>query len=299
MRVAARFSMRQPIPKSREIGIRVADVPQGTKRRILVALGGLLLAAALGGVLVVASGIIPIGASSGHWPITEWFLQFAMHRSVSTHSLGVQVPPLNDPDLILKGATHYEIGCRPCHGSPGIPQPRIPGRMTPHPPDLPQRIRDSKPQELFYVVKHGVKFTGMPAWPALQREDEVWAVVAFLQELAHLDEAGYRRLQWRFSCDRRDSHAGRSNFQAIGGHTELCALSWRRRHWSRKRCVSETRGATTRILGECTACLFARCAAQRYNGADQRRVDSRDGKRGRSLLRSACFPEPAASSLEC
>ncbi|HEY5705780.1 MAG TPA: c-type cytochrome [Terrimicrobiaceae bacterium] len=194
LRVAAHFSMRQPIPKSREVGIRAADVPQGTKRRILVALGGLLLAAASGGVLVVASGIIPIGASSGHWPITEWFLQFAMHRSVSTHSLGVQVPPLNDSDLILKGATHYEIGCRPCHGSPGMSQPRIPGRMTPHPPDLPQRIRDSKPQELFYVVKHGVKFTGMPAWPALQREDEVWAVVAFLQELAHLDEAGYRRL---------------------------------------------------------------------------------------------------------
>ena len=66
--------------------------------------------------------------------------------------------------------------------------------MTPHPPDLAERIREAKPQELFYVVKHGVKFTGMPAWPAIQREDEVWAVVAFLRKLAHLDQTGYRQL---------------------------------------------------------------------------------------------------------
>lgn len=170
------------------------NTARGTKRGVLLALAGLGAAATLGGFLVVASGIVPIAASSGHWMITEWFLQFAMSRSVSTHSLGIRVPPLDDPDLVLKGGTHYEIGCRPCHGSPGAAQPRIAGRMMPRPPDLPPRIRELKPQELFYVVKHGVKFTGMPAWPAIQRDDEVWAVVAILKELAHLDDAGYQRL---------------------------------------------------------------------------------------------------------
>jgi cytochrome c553/cytochrome c5 len=152
------------------------------------------VAAALGGLLVVTSGIVPIAASSGHWRVTEWFLQFAKRRSVSTHSLRVEVPPLEDPNLILKGATHYEIGCRPCHGSPGLSQPRIPRQMEPSPPDLAQRVRDLKSQELFYVVKHGIKFTGMPAWAATHREDEVWAVVAFLEKLEGLDQAGYRQL---------------------------------------------------------------------------------------------------------
>jgi cytochrome c553 len=72
--------------------------------------------------------------------------------------------------------------------------PRIPQAMTPHPPDLVSRIRELKPAELFYVVKHGVKFTGMPAWPAQQRDDEVWAMVAFLQKLPELDQAEYRQL---------------------------------------------------------------------------------------------------------
>ncbi|RYD24906.1 MAG: c-type cytochrome [Verrucomicrobiaceae bacterium] len=117
-----------------------------------------------------------------------------MKRSVATHTIGVKAPPLDNPDLVLKGAGHYELGCRPCHGSPGLNYPRIAHMMTPHPPYLPPRIGGWEPKELFYIVKHGVKFTGMPAWPALHRDDEIWAMVAFLNKLPELDEAGYRHL---------------------------------------------------------------------------------------------------------
>lgn len=148
----------------------------------------------VGGFLVAASGIIPLKASSGHWPITEWILQFSMRRSIATHSLGVEVPKLDDPGLVLKGAGHYEIGCRSCHGAPGEWQPRIARAMLPPPPELVPRIRASNPKRLFHVVKHGLKFTGMPAWPAQQRDDEVWAMVAFLLELPELDQAAYRKM---------------------------------------------------------------------------------------------------------
>jgi cytochrome c553 len=157
-------------------------------------IAALLIAVAAVGFLVVISGIMPITASSGHWPITAWFLHFSMQRSVGTHSLGIEVPPLDDPDLILKGAGHYETGCRSCHGSPGSKQPQIAKRMTPTPPYLPPKISKWDPEELFYLVKHGVKFTGMPAWPSQHRDDEVWAIVAFLQKLPNLDADEYRRL---------------------------------------------------------------------------------------------------------
>lgn len=92
-----------------------------------------------------------------------------MRRSLATHTLGVKPPTLDTPDLVLQGAGHYETGCRPCHGSPGAPMPRVPQQMTPHPPNLLPVIAELQPDELFYVVKHGVKFTGMPAWPTQQR----------------------------------------------------------------------------------------------------------------------------------
>ncbi len=163
-------------------------------KRWIFRIAAFALVAAFGGFLFSASGIMPIKASSGHWAITAWLLNFTMRRSVITHSLGIDVPQLDDHGLVVKGATHYEFGCRSCHGGPHLPQPVIAGHMTPHPPHLPPEIPKWQPEELFYIVKHGVKFTGMPAWPAQQRDDEVWAVVAFLLKLPNLTTQEYRKL---------------------------------------------------------------------------------------------------------
>ncbi|HBJ83736.1 MAG TPA: cytochrome C [Verrucomicrobiales bacterium] len=178
------------------VGLDAGDaaIRRGIRAVIVFTLAGLLLVGVIAGALLVVSGAIPTAASSRHWAVTEWFLHFTMRRSIDTHSLGTDVPSLDQPDLVLKGATHYEIGCRSCHGSPGGTLPRIPQQMTPHPPYLPLRIGELKPRELFYVVKHGVKFTGMPAWPTQKRDDEIWAVVAFLQKMPGLDEAAYHQL---------------------------------------------------------------------------------------------------------
>jgi len=155
-------------------------------------------AAALAGFLVAASGLVPVKASAGHWAITEWFLRFSLKRSVATHSLTVDVPRnLADPALIRKGAAHYDVACRSCHGEPGGELPRLATHMLPQPPELAARIRESDPKRLFYVVKHGIKFTAMPAWPSTQRDDEVWAIVAFLVQYPQLDTATYRRLAGR------------------------------------------------------------------------------------------------------
>lgn len=157
---------------------------------------GALAAATIGmaSFLVVASGIVPIKASSGHWPITEWFLHFAMQRSVATHSFLLEAPELNDERLVVRGAGHYDFGCRPCHGSPEYKTPVIAQKMTPYPPYLGPVIANWDEEGLFQLVKHGVKFTGMPAWPALVRDDEVWAVVAFMLRLPNMAAQEYVQL---------------------------------------------------------------------------------------------------------
>jgi cytochrome c553 len=147
-----------------------------------------------GAFVTVLAGLVPVKASADHWAITNWFLHFAMRRSVATHTIGSKLPSLDDARLVLKGAGHFEIGCRPCHGSPELPQPRVTRAMLPAPPYLPARIASWTPEELFYIVKHGIKMTGMPAWPSQQRDDEVRAMVAFLEKLPELDVAAYRRL---------------------------------------------------------------------------------------------------------
>ena len=159
--------------------------------RTLALTAGVLL---VGGLAIAASGIAPLKASAGHWRITNWLLHFTMERSVSTYAIAIEAPPLDHPALIRRGATHYDLGCSPCHGNVDDKTPRIPQAMLPPPPPLPDRVSQWQPEELFYLVKHGVKFTGMPAWPAQQRDDEVWAVVAFLRRLPELGAKEYHDL---------------------------------------------------------------------------------------------------------
>lgn len=190
--LARRWSQRAPRPATARLQEHPRASEKGKWRLGKISI--FLAALAVAGFGVAASGIVPIRASSGHWAITSWFLHFSMRRSIATYSLGIEVPALDAPRLILQGAGHYETGCRPCHGSPQLPHPRIPQAMTPHPPYLPPRLATWEPAELFSIVKHGVKFTGMPAWPAPQRDDEVWAIVAFLLVLPELTSEEYRRL---------------------------------------------------------------------------------------------------------
>lgn len=157
------------------------------------AAGAALLVAA---AIVVVSGIAPITASSGHWPITAWLLDFAKVRSVATHSIGIEAPRLDDSAMILRGAGHFEIACAPCHGAARGIVPPVMTAMTPPPPELPGHVGRWTDAELFYIVKHGIKFTGMPAWPDQRRDDEVWAAVAFLRRLPDLDADGYRALAY-------------------------------------------------------------------------------------------------------
>lgn len=163
-------------------------------KRFLIHAGLTVLALAVLAFLVSASGLVRVGASVGHLPPTRWFFEFSMRRSISTHAMGDTVPALDGAERVIRGAAHYRTGCAPCHGAPGESEWRVVGSLTPQAPPLPGEIRKWSPAELHYLVKHGVKMTGMPAWPALERDDEVWDVVAFMLALPDMGAAMYDEL---------------------------------------------------------------------------------------------------------
>ncbi len=162
------------------------------KRALVGAAAGVALGVA--GFVGAAAGVVPVNASGGHWAVTEAVLRFGMERSVAMHARGVVAPRLDDPLLVLKGAGHYELGCAPCHGSPSQTTARLARGSLPRPPSLTSPTREWSSAELFYIVKHGLKFTGMPAWPSQRRDDEVWAMVALLRALPTMSATTYRQL---------------------------------------------------------------------------------------------------------
>jgi cytochrome c553 len=154
----------------------------------------LLLVAMIAGLLTAWSGLYGIAASRGHWPGFERLLSFGMRSSVRTHALGIDVPALDDPERLRRGAAHYQQACAPCHGSPAGASMLVARSMLPEPSNLNVVVPTWRSNELFWIVKHGLKYTGMPAWPTQRRDDEVWDTVAFLRELPGMDVDRYRAL---------------------------------------------------------------------------------------------------------
>jgi cytochrome c553 len=147
---------------------------------VLAAVG---LVAAVSAALFVWAGVFDVAATSKHSRAATLLLHYAMQRSVAAHAQQLNPPNLDDPSRVIRGALHFASGCAPCHGAPGELASPIAQQMTPTPPGLYSAGRDYTESELFWIVKHGVKMTAMPAWPAQQRSDEIWDMVAFIKQL--------------------------------------------------------------------------------------------------------------------
>jgi cytochrome c553 len=151
-----------------------------------------LLAGGIALVLAIAySGIFNIAASAGHPAWLEWLLMLGKERSVIVNSKPVDVPELNFAELVPLGAAHFQGGCATCHRMPGQLLNPVYDQMLPLPPDLTIHAPMWTREQLFWMVRNGIQFTGMPAWSGHDRDDEVWAVVAFLEALPSMKPEDY------------------------------------------------------------------------------------------------------------
>ena len=164
----------------------------------------LVIAAATAAVVIALaayawSGFYNIGADSHHWRVTFAVLQTVRDRSIQRRSDGIEVPDLEDPQLILKGAGQYAAMCAGCHLQPGVGNSEMRAGLYPQPPNL-SRTRVS-PQDAFWVIKHGIKMSAMPAWGRSHDDRTIWSMVAFLQKLPGLTPQQYRQIVARAPPD--------------------------------------------------------------------------------------------------
>src|SRR5690606_13740010 len=189
----ARAARRPVAPGQGEA--RMAVTVRITWRRVVLALAGLAIA----GLAVAWSGIINIGASTGHWAITSWFLHWSMGNTVRTWSqLTVDDSYVAgmDREHLVAAAGHFAAQCSVCHGAPGEPPSPVMRAATPPAPDLATTEGKWKDRELFWIIRHGVKYTPMPAWPAGERLDEIRGMVAFVRSLPDMTPRAYRELAY-------------------------------------------------------------------------------------------------------
>jgi len=175
-----------------------------------------LLVASLGFML---SGVFNVAADDPHWAATRWLLEAARDRSIATRAGGIIVPPLGDPKQIAIGAEHYSQMCAKCHLAPGTESSELRRGLYPQPPNLVD-ASDLSPQETFWIIKHGLKMTGMPAWGATHDDGSIWAIVAFLHKLPELSPEAYRAIVGAQSADAHPHEHAQHHHADEAGHDE-------------------------------------------------------------------------------
>jgi len=143
---------------------------------------------------VVFSGLISVAADDPHTGAVHAFLETARSRSIEVRSEDIAVPSLDDEDQIRAGAGNYNSMCVGCHLAPGMTETELSKGLYPAPPSLAEAGIYDDPAMTFWIIKHGIKATGMPAWGKSMADPYIWGMVAFLQKLPDLDEGAYRAL---------------------------------------------------------------------------------------------------------
>jgi mono/diheme cytochrome c family protein len=162
-------------------------------RFAFLGMGGLAVVA-VGVVAIVAwLGIYDVAADTQHSSIADRFVAYVRERSIDTRAGRVRVPALNRPDMIADGASDYDEMCTGCHLAPGLSENEMRPGLKPKPPLLARGTPGDAAEE-FWIVKHGIDMTAMPAWGRTHSDAEMWNIVAFLQILRKLSPQQYRAL---------------------------------------------------------------------------------------------------------
>lgn len=165
------------------------------KRVVLLAVAAttaaLAVAAALVGAAVVLGGLYDVASTQQHWQPTYTVMETAMRHSVRLRARDIEEPPLADEAMALRGAACFRDKCVQCHGAPGVSPGDIGKSMQPLPGPLVDARRHWRARELYWVTRHGIRMSGMPAWEFRLRDDELWDLVAFMQRLPDLSAAQY------------------------------------------------------------------------------------------------------------
>ena len=168
--------------------------------RYLIGFAGALLLAVIVGGLIIWTGAYNFAATDAHASVVRSLIDTALHKSVASRADDLQAPEFTDADL-RHGAREFAEYCVHCHGAPGVKPHEWTTGMRPNPPPLSRAAREWSVEETFWIVKHGIKMSGMPAFGDTESEKTMWHIAGFVNRLPQMSAAEYARLQAQLASE--------------------------------------------------------------------------------------------------
>jgi mono/diheme cytochrome c family protein len=157
-----------------------------------------LLVSVLGAA--IAYSIASRGLSTHDEPSrAEELLARAMRRLATPNADRERTNPVQPTaEVISEALEHYANHCASCHANDGSGDTEIGRGLYPRAPDMRATDTQSLTEgELFSIIEHGIRLTGMPAWGngTAEGERESWGLVHFVRRLPKLTEEEIARME--------------------------------------------------------------------------------------------------------
>jgi len=151
-------------------------------RFLLGLIAGLILVAAAGAFMVYG-GHVSVAATTPP-DMLDKLAPVALGHAVAHQAPKMTIPA--DAAAARRGMEHYDENCLPCHGAPGVKPAEFAQGMNPGPPDIDGALQNYTDAQLFWVIKNGLRATGMPGFGVNHKDEEIAAIAAFVRHTPHL-----------------------------------------------------------------------------------------------------------------
>jgi mono/diheme cytochrome c family protein len=167
---------------------------KGPSMRVLAAIGILAILAVIVTAVFLFGGFYSVAANEPDLVAVSWAMEKIRDASIGHNAHFAVAANLDDAGTVQAGARAFsQRGCATCHGAPGVESQKFSEGMNPDPPDLKDVAGDTEPAELFWVIKNGIKMTGMPSFGKIGMDNkEIWSVVTFIRKLPMVSEADFK-----------------------------------------------------------------------------------------------------------
>ncbi len=184
---------------------------------IAIGAGSILALLALVGLLTVYTGAYNVAATEDHTAFGRWAFATTMRNSVERRAAGIAAPDLT-AEMARAGASNYKVMCQQCHAGPGVSRAAWAQGMLPMPPHMTEAASEWKPNEIFWLVKHGVKMSGMPAFGETHKDRTLWNIVAFVKALPAMSPEQYAAIGTAPANSAGSGDAGAARHGPPGHH---------------------------------------------------------------------------------
>lgn len=160
----------------------------GLAGALSVVIGALLIA-----VAVAYTGTYNIAATEQHTSAVRWLFDTTFENSIKANASSIRSPSIT-PEMEAAGAAAYKAMCQHCHAAPGVEREKWASGMRPRPPHLTEAATHWQTREIFWLVKHGAKMTGMPAFGPTHDDQVLWNLASFVSRLPAMTPERYAEL---------------------------------------------------------------------------------------------------------